>query len=332
MKQTLYVNSHGTLQRDQNTLLLETEDGQKRYLPIEGVRELHIFGEVNLNKCVLEFLSQNQVIVHFYNYYGYYTGSYYPREHFNSGYMLLKQVEHYLDEPRRLDIARRIVQGALANLQHVARYYHNRQTDLSETLDALQSLRDAVTDCTTIESLMQVEGKAREAYYTLFDHVLQHPDFSFGKRTRRPPRNRLNALISFGNSLLYTTALSEIYQTHLDPRVGYLHTTNFRRFTLNLDIAEIFKPLLVDRTILTLIQKRQIRPEHFAEEMAGIYLNEEGRTIFLKAWEERLRSTFEHRRLKRHVSYRTAIRLDLYKLEKHLIGEKPFEPFKPRGT
>jgi hypothetical protein len=114
------------------------------------------------------------------------------------------------------------------------------------------------------------------------------------------------------------------------PRIGYLHTTNFRRFTLNLDIAEVFKPLLVDRTILALIQKRQIRPEHFAEETAGIYMTEEGRKIFLKAWEERLQSTFEHRQFKRHVSYRTAIRLDLYKLEKHLMGEKPYEPFKPR--
>jgi len=330
MKKTLYINSHCTLQRDQNTLLLEMEDGTKRYLPIEGIRELHIFSEVNLNKRVLEFLSQNQIIVHFYNYYGYYTGSYYPREHFNSGYMLLKQVEHYLDEARRLDIARRIVQGALANLQHVARYYHNRQCDLSAILQSLQELRNAAQTCSSIEALMQLEGKAREAYYTLFDEVLQHPDFTFGKRTRRPPRNRLNALLSFGNSLLYTTALSEIYQTHLDPRIGYLHTTNFRRFTLNLDIAEVFKPLLVDRTILTLIQKRQIRPEHFAEEVAGIYMNEEGRKIFLKAWEERLQSTFEHRRLKRHVSYRTAIRLDLYKLEKHLMGEKPYEPFKPR--
>lgn len=330
MKKSLYINSHCTLQRDQNTLLLELEDGTKRYLPIESVRELHIFGEVNLNKRVLEFLSQSQVIVHFYNYYGYYTGSYYPREHFNSGYMILKQVEHYLDMTRRLDVARRFVQGALTNLMQVARYYHQRQTPLDDLLQRLKALRDDAQASETIESLMQLEGQARDAYYTLFDRVLENPDFAFEKRTRRPPRNRLNALLSFGNSLLYTVALSEIYQTHLDPRIGYLHTTNFRRFTLNLDIAEVFKPALVDRTLLTLIQKRQIRPEHFAEETAGIYLTEEGRKIFLKAWEERLQSTFEHRTLKRHVSYRTAIRLDLYKLEKHLIGEKPYEPFKLR--
>ncbi len=330
MKKSLYISSHCTLQRDQNTLLLQMENGEKRYLPIESVREIHIFGEVNLNKRVLEFLSQNHVLVHFYNYYGYYTGSYYPREHFNSGYMLLKQAEHYLDGERRLDLAQRFIRGALTNLQSVARYYHQRQTPLEDVLQTLQSLRESCQNCTQIEALMQLEGKAREAYYETFDRVLENPDFAFGKRTRRPPRNRLNALLSFGNSLLYTVALSEIYQTHLDPRIGYLHTTNFRRFTLNLDIAEVFKPVLVDRTLFNLIQKRQIRAQHFAEETAGIYLNEEGRKIFLKAWEERLQSTFEHRTLKRHVSYRTAIRLDLYKLEKHLLGEKPYEPFKMR--
>lgn len=222
------------------------------------------------------------------------------------------------------------MQGALTNLAQIARYYHQRQTPLEEILQSLQSLKDAAQQVTSIESLMQLEGKAREAYYEIFDRVLGNPEFAFGKRTRRPPRNRLNALLSFGNSMLYTVALSEIYQTHLDPRIGYLHATNFRRFTLNLDIAEVFKPVLVDRTLFTLIQKRQIRAEHFAEETAGIYLNEEGRKIFLKAWEERLQATFEHRTLKRHISYRTAIRSDLYKLEKHLMGEKPYEPFKLR--
>jgi CRISPR-associated protein Cas1 len=194
MKRSLYINSHCTLQRDQNTLLLELEDGTKRYLPIEGVRELHIFGEVDLNKRVLEFLSQNQVLVHFYNYYGYYTGTYYPREHFNSGYMILKQVEHYLDESRRLELARRFVRGALVNLMHIARYYHQRGVELGEALQTLQTHHDALGACDTIENLMQLEGKAREAYYALFDRVLEHPDFAFEKRTRRPPRNRLNAL------------------------------------------------------------------------------------------------------------------------------------------
>lgn len=330
MKKSLYLNSHGTLKRNQNTLCIELEDGTKRYLPIEQVRDLHVFSEVDLNKRVLEFFSQNKVLVHFYNRYGYYAGTFYPREHFNSGYMILKQAEHYLDPSHRLDIARRLVSGALSNLLRVAHYYHQRKTPLEPLREALQQALVEVTTVSHIESLMQIEGKARENYYALYDAVLDNPDFAFSKRTRRPPRNRMNALLSFGNSLLYTCALSEIYQTHLDPRIGFLHATNFRRFSLNLDIAEVFKPVLVDRTLLTLIQRRQIRAEHFAEAVQGVYLNEEGRNIFLRAWEERLQSTFHHRTLKRHITYRTAIRLDLYKLEKHLIGEKPYEPFKMR--
>lgn len=220
--------------------------------------------------------------------------------------------------------------GSLENLLQVARYYHRRKTPLEDVDQAIREALQAVSEAPSIEYLMQLEGQAREAYYALFDKALENPDFAFNKRSKRPPRNRMNALLSFGNSLLYTCVLSEIYQTHLDPRIGFLHAINFRRFTLNLDVAEVIKPVLVDRTIFTLIQKRQIRAEHFAEEVEGVYLNEEGRTLFLKAWEERLQSTFQHRNLKRNVSYRTAIRLELYKQEKHLIEEKAYQPFKMR--
>lgn len=330
MKKSLYLTSSGTLSRSQNTLCLELEDRQKRYFPIEQVQEIHMFGEFDLNKRLLEFLSQKGILVHFYNYYDYYVGTYYPREHNNSGYLTLKQAEHYLDESKRLDLARRFVQGAIQNLQKVLRYYANRGKAVQEAEQALLEQAERLPEATDIPALMQVEGKVREVYYSAFDLILENPDFAFGSRTRRPPANRLNAMLSFGNSLMYTTALSEIYRTHLDPRIGFLHATNFRRFTLNLDVAEIFKPVLVDRTVLALIQKGEIRASHFEEQLGGIYLNDEGRKRFLQAWEERLQSTFQHRSLKRSVSYRTAIRLDLYKLEKHLIGEKPYEPFKAR--
>jgi len=329
MKRSLYITSSGTLQRKANTLCLETEEG-KKYFPIEQVRELHFFGEVTLNKRLLEFLSQQEILGHFYNRYGYYVGSFYPREHYNSGYLILKQVEHYLDEAKRWTLARAFVEGALGNLQKVLRYYARRGKALESVEETVRGHRERVGEAGGIEALMQVEGKAREAYYQAFDRILENPEFAFESRTRRPPRNRLNALISFGNSLLYTAVLSEIYKTHLDPRIGYLHTTNFRRFTLNLDVAEVFKPILVDRTIFALVQRRQVQPKHFEAALGGIVLNEEGRRRFLQVWEEHLQSTFQHRRLKRKVSYRHLLRLELYKLEKHLIGEKSYAPFQAR--
>lgn len=89
-----------------------------------------------------------------------------------------------------------------------------------------------------------------------------------------PQNNELNTLISFGKSLLYTTVLSEIYKTHLDPTIAYLHTTNNRRFTLNLDIAEIFKPIIVDRLIFTLINRRKIKPSDLHQITGGISMKE----------------------------------------------------------
>lgn len=121
--------------------------------------------------------------------------------------------------------------------------------------------------------------------------------------------------------------LSEIYQTHLDPRIGFLHTTNFRRFSLNLDVAEIFKPILVDRTIFTLLGRKQLNKSDFMKESGGIWLSEKGKRTFLAEWENRLATTIKHRDLSRNVSYRRLIRMELYKLEKHLMEEKTYEPF-----
>jgi len=329
MKRAVYLMGGGTLSRKQNTLCIERDD-KKRYFPVEQVQEIHVFGEVDFNKKLLEFLSQNEILVHIYSFYGYYMGTFYPREHNNSGYLLLQQVSHYLDPQKRLDLARRFVEGAIQNILQVLRYYGRRGKSLEDVEARVQTHLERIPSQDTIEQLMQVEGQAREAYYQAFDLILENPDFAFEERTRRPPRNRLNALLSFGNSLLYTAVLSEIYKTHLDPRVGFLHATNFRRFALNLDVAEVFKPILVDRTILSLIQKGEIQAKHFDEALGGLYLKEEGRRRFIEAWEERLQTTLQHRILGRSVSYRTLIRLEIYKLEKHLLGDREYRPFRSR--
>jgi CRISPR-associated protein Cas1 len=266
--------------------------------------------------------------LHFFNRYGYYIGSFYPREHYNSGWLILKQAEHYLDQEKRLDLARRFVRGAIGNMERVLEYYLRRGVaELRAILEQLELIAAALEAQDSPEALMAIEGNVREVYYGAFDLILKQEEFSFAKRTRRPPQNRLNALISFGNSLLYVAALSEIYRTHLDPRIGFLHTTNFRRFSLNLDVAEVFKPILVDRLIFSLVNKGQLKAEHFSEGVEGIFLTEAGRKIFVQEWEEKLRTTIDHAQLKRKVSYRRLIRLDLYKLEKHLLGDRPYEPY-----
>ncbi|MGH7885417.1 MAG: type I-B CRISPR-associated endonuclease Cas1b, partial [Thermodesulfobacteriota bacterium] len=282
MSSRIFIFSNGDLKRKQNTLYFENEAGEKKYIPVEGTQELMVFGEVNLNKKFLDFASQNQMILHFFNYYGYYSGSYYPREHLNSGHMILKQAEVYLDPERRLEIAKKFVDGAVKNILKVVDYYARRKDnekikDISSHINELH-LKIAGQDST--ESLMAIEGNIRDKYYSAFDEIVEDDNFKFESRSRRPPKNRINALISFGNSLLYTTALSEIYKTHLDPRIGFLHTTNFRRFSLNLDIAEVFKPVFVDRMLFSLINKGELKSSHFEKRMGGVVMNEGGMKIF----------------------------------------------------
>ena len=156
---------------------------------------------------------------------------------------------------------------------------------------------------------------------------MKNEDFAFDKRTKRPPLNRLNTLISFVNSIIYVICLSEIYHTHLDPRIGFLHTSNFRRFSLNLDIAEIFKPVLGDRIIFSLINRGMIKPKDFEKKMSGLNLGDSGKKKVVKEIDNRLKDTIKHEKLGRNVSYRTLIRMEAYKIEKHLIGEEKYTPF-----
>ena len=326
MSESIYIFSNGEIKRKQNTIYFENEKGDYKYIPVENTRELHFFGEVTLNKEILEFFSQKEIILHFYNYYGYYVGSYYPREHYNSGYMILKQTEHYLDPSKRLLLAYRFVIGAVMNIHKVLSYYLNRGAAIESYIEKIEELSESLEKQEDIESLMAIEGNIREVYYSSFDLIINSDDFSMEKRTKRPPENRLNALISFGNSLLYTYVLSEIYKTHLDPRIGFLHTTNFRRFSLNLDIAEIFKPIIVDRVIFYVLNKNMIDTKDFEEKLGGIYLKESGRKVFIEKLEEKLKTTVNYKKIGKDVSYRRLIRLELYKLEKHLIGDEEYEP------
>lgn len=327
MKKTLFIFSNGQLQRKDNTIFFVNEEGEQKYIPVEDTSELMVFGEVDLNKRFLEFCSQKEIIIHYFNYYGYYSGTFYPREHYNSGFMILRQAEAYLNEEARVFLAQKFVTGAAQNIRQVLKYYQNRGKEVGSQLQQVEELSAKINETLDISVLMGLEGNIREYYYKAFDAIHGQSEFVFEGRSRRPPKNEMNTLISFGNSIVYSTVLSEIYKTHLDPRIGYLHSTNFRRFSLNLDIAEIFKPLLVDRVIFTLIGKKMITKKDFKKESGGLMLKESGRRVFVEELENRLKTTITHREIGSPVSYRRLLRLELYKLEKHLMGEVSYEPF-----
>jgi len=316
----------GELMRKDNSLCFRK--GQKNvYIPIENTKEIYCMAEVSVNSKLLDFLAKNHVVIHFFNYFEGYSGTFYPRNQYNSGKLLVKQVDAFNES--RLIIARAIVKGIGVNLHELLyHYYKHDKKEVKETIDWLKDtfLRQ-IEQSENIAQLMAAEGEAWAKFYDDFKYFLPE-DFVLDKRTKRPPDNPINAMISFGNSLLYTKTISAIYRTHLDQRISFLHEPSEGRFSLSLDISEVFKPVVVYRTIFELVNNRRIKAQkHFDKNVNYCLLNEEGRKIFIEAFESRMESTFNHASLKRKVSYRTAIKLDCYKLIKFILEDKQFLPF-----
>ncbi|WP_040214142.1 type I-B CRISPR-associated endonuclease Cas1b [Clostridium polynesiense] len=324
MRKDIYIFNDGELKRKDNTIYFSSEGG-KKYLPVEELDNIWVFGEIDINKKLLDFASQKGVSIHFFNYYGYYSGTFYPREHLNSGFVILKQAEKYLDFQKRLIIAKEIIIGAVKNILIVLKYYKKKGIELQEEIISIDEKLLNLLEVNTIEELMAYEGNIRNSYYSCFNKILDKPEFHFLNRSKRPPKDPINALISFGNSVMYTTVLSEIYETNLDPRIGYLHSTNSRRFTLNLDIAEIFKPIIIDRVIFSLINKKIITIKDFEESFNGILLKDTGRKKFIQEYNEKLSTTIKHDSIGSTVSYKRLIRLELYKLQKHITDDEKYK-------
>jgi len=300
---------------------------ERRTIPVEDVDAIWAFRELDLNARVLNFLSQHRVPVHFFNYYGFYSGTFYPREYLQAGFLLVRQVRHYSNRRLRLEIAREFINAALHNILRNLRYYGNRGTQLQEETEVVQREIFGLPQVKSVEELMGCEGRARAAYYRGFSKILK-ADVEFTKRVRRPPDNMVNALISFTNSLVYSATLSQVYRSQLDPTISFLHEPGFRRFSLALDLAEVFKPILADRLIFRLLNNRQLDERDFAQDLNCCYLKPAGRKIVLKEWDARLQTTIEHRRLKRKVSYERLIRLECYKLVKHLMNVEQYTGFR----
>jgi CRISPR-associated protein Cas1 len=317
-----YIFSNGELKRKDNNIYFND-----RALKIEMTSDIYLFGEVTLNTKCLNFLGQNKKAVHFFNYYGFYTGSFYPKESNVSGKLLVKQVEYFQDREKRVELAREIIKSASDNIFRNLRYYNGRGKDLKNEMEIIKSYQLELDKAQDVNEIMGIEGNIRKVYYSTWSKIINQ-EIDFEKRVKRPPDNMINTLISFINSLIYTTCLSEIYKTQLNPTISYLHSPGDRRFSLCLDITEIFKPLIVDRMIFSLLNKNMISEDDFAKDSNFYYLKDKGRKKILEEYEKKLNQTITHKELKRDVSYQTLIKLECYKLIKHLLGDKKFDGFK----
>ena len=327
MERNFYIFSNGRLKRKDNTLFLMNEAGEKKVIPIETVRNIYIFGEMDLNTKLLCFLDKHDVLLHVFNYYGYYSGSYVPRESLLAGEVLVKQVKKFTVPSSGLVLASETLKATSDNILKNLKYYNNRGKDLSDYIAIISNLAQGLDRAKSIDEIMGYEGNLRKNYYETFPLIIDQ-EIEFKGRKRRPPDNMINTLISYGNSVLYTTTLCEIFKTQLNPTISFLHKPGYRRYSLALDISEIFKPLLVDRIIFRVLNRNMITEKDFDKTLNFCYMKDKARKVFMREFDRQLEQTIKHRKLERHVSYRYLIRLECYKLIKFLIEKQEYEAFR----
>ena len=172
MGDSLYIYNNGRLSRKDNTLQFVNEDGEKRDLPIERVRDIYVMSEMQFNSSLINILAKNGIAVHFFNYYNFYNGSFYPREKLLSGNLLVQQTLHYIDLNKRMAIARKFVTGAANNIYRNLRYYNGRGKDLQIYMNDIEDYKSKIEEANTIQELMGNEGNIRKRYYEAWPIIL----------------------------------------------------------------------------------------------------------------------------------------------------------------
>jgi len=320
--ETLFVTRDATLKQRENTLSI-TVDGNRRSLPIESIGHLVLLGETRLNTRLLTLCGKHGVRLSVFDYYGYCKGCFEPIDRNPAGLVKLKQAALLLDEEKRLAVAREVVRGAAHNMLANLRYYQYRRTsNLSEIVAAMQGLVAKIPKAKSSASLMGIEGNLHEWYYSGWKQIA--PALDFTPRVRRPPNNPINCLISFLNQLTYTVTRHEAGKTHLEETFSMLHSPGQGRASLSLDLAEPFKPVLVDMLIFRMARRKMLADNWFDQHDGVCLLSETGRRHVSEQFSLRLEEQYGGR------SFREWIYREALSLEREVLEVAEYESFKRR--
>lgn len=325
-----HIINDGILTKKDYSILFENEN-KKIEIPAEVTEHINIYSQTIFSSNFFKTLNQHNIRVSLFDQYDHYIGSFMPINYHKSASILIKQVENYINKAKRLEIAKKIIDSGTTNIISNLKYYnkHNDDIQLDKIIDDLKICKQEMKAAKTLEILLLQEARMRELYYSSYNIILSNSEFKFTKRTRRPPKDALNAMISFGNTIIYQKIANEIYKTKLDIRISYLHSAMRRYENLNLDISEIIKPILVDKVIFSLINKRIIDAKvHFEKRNNGVFLNKEGKYLFIDQLNKKLSSTITINNKK--VSYQEILQQEVLKLLRYFKYDEEYEPFKYR--
>lgn len=318
MKKVIYLYKSGVLSRKDNSLVLIDKQNYVNYIPIEQIDTIICFGEVTLNKRTLALLNSYHVTLLFFNYYGNYIGRFSPK-HFIDGKIFIQQINAYNDINKRTHIAYIIIKSSLLNSLSLIKYYNKKGFLLNQHIESIKDIINCLKD-KTIDQLLLLEAQAKKIYYDCFDVILKNNKYHFHKRTKHPPENEINAMLSYGYSLLYANYLSVLDRSRLYSQISFVHSLTKNNESLQFDLADILKPVLVDRLVLSLCRHKQIKDDYFEYKDKRCYLNKTGAKFFVSKYEDYLKKTIQINN--RYYSYRNLISREVHLLSNYLEDEK----------
>ncbi|MEO6889202.1 MAG: type I-D CRISPR-associated endonuclease Cas1d [Ktedonobacteraceae bacterium] len=316
---------------------------RKERIPLIKIDEVVVLGEVTLTASAIHLLLERDIEITFLGRYGQFKGRLSPP--FSKNAMLrLAQYRAHQDMGKRCDLARRFVIGKLSNQRQRLQRFNRAHQD-AEVSQAIRQMTDLISALATLpmrqspgarplatgdhrvggtvlETILGMEGAGSAAYFRCFGKLLSDSrQWPFPGRAKRPPTDPVNALLSFGYSLLTTKVASAVQLVGFDHFVGYLHSSFYGRPALALDLVEEFRPIIVDSIVVDIVNHRMLTPADFVGELGAYRLKDAKRTVFFTKFEERLNEEIQHPLFGYKTSYRRCLELQARLLAKVLTGE-----------
>lgn len=299
---TLYVTTDGSyLHRDGETVAIEREGAARSRFPIHGLEGIVCMGNVMMSPPLMALCAEKQVAVSFLSSHGRFLGRVQGPV---AGNVLLRRRQYRIadQDDESAGLAQWMVLAKLANCRSVLlRAQRERSEPHAEMASVISQLGASLERLLARQepagTLRGIEGDAARSYFSVFDHLIvsQKDEFQFRGRSRRPPLDRVNALLSFAYAILTHETTAALESVGLDPYVGFLHTDRPGRQSLALDLVEEMRPVIADRLVLTLINRQQIQAGDFeTQESGAVLLKDTGRRKFLEAWQKRKQEELRH--------------------------------------
>lgn len=324
MKKVIYLYKSGQLLCKDYSLILKDKKDYVSYIPIEQIDTLICFGEISINKRTLSLLNKHNIVILFFNFYGQYIGRFTPKQYLD-GKILINQIHIFENETIRYHIARTMIISSLKNCLALLKYYNKKQFPLLDNIIEIESI---IKECNnkSVTELLLLEAQAKKIYFNSFDIILEKEKYHFIKRTKNPPLNEINALLSYGYSLLYANYISVIDRSRLYSQISFVHSLTKCSESLQFDLADILKPVLIDRLVLSLCRHKSLKDEYFDYKKDSCYLNKKGVKFFVEKYENYLLKTIKINN--KYYSYRNLISREVHLLSNYIANESnDYKPY-----